>query len=59
MDQSACHGFVRTCRSGHRSLARCPTITDGSPTDTVQISIPKTEAGGSDKLFGRLQVVKP
>jgi hypothetical protein len=39
------------------------TINAGMPndgvTDTVKISIPKTEAGGSGKLFGRLQVVKP
>ncbi len=38
------------------------TVTPGTPsdavTDTVKISIPKTEAGGSGKLFGRLQVVK-
>jgi autotransporter-associated beta strand protein len=39
------------------------TITAGTPsdsvTDTVKISIPKTEAGATGKLFGRLQVVKP
>lgn len=35
------------------------TVTDGSPADTVKISIPKTEAGASGKLFGRLQVTKP
>ena len=35
------------------------TVTPGTPADTVKISIPKTEAGGSGKLFGRLQVVKP
>lgn len=39
------------------------TISAGIPndgvTDTVKISIPKTEAGGSGKLFGRQQVVKP
>ncbi len=38
------------------------SVTAGTPsdavTDTVKISIPKTEAGGSGKLFGRLQVVK-
>ena len=33
------------------------TITDGSPADTVKVSIPKTEASGN-KLFGRLKVVK-
>lgn len=32
------------------------TVTDGTPADTVEISIPKTEALGSGKLFGRLQV---
>jgi autotransporter-associated beta strand protein len=39
------------------------TVSAGTPsdavTDTVKVSIPKTEAGGSGKLFGRLQVVKP
>jgi hypothetical protein len=35
------------------------TVTDGSPADTVKISIPKSEAGASVKLFGRLQVTKP
>jgi fibronectin-binding autotransporter adhesin len=39
------------------------TVSAGTPdnavTDTVKISIPKTEAGGSGKLFGRLQVTKP
>ena len=39
------------------------TVSPGSPddlvTDTVKISIPKTEAGGSGKLFGRLKVEKP
>jgi autotransporter-associated beta strand protein len=39
------------------------TVTPGTPsdavTDTVKVSIPKNEAGGSGKLFGRLQVVKP
>ncbi len=39
------------------------TITPGTPddniTDTVEISIPKSEAGTTGKLFGRLQVVKP
>jgi autotransporter-associated beta strand protein len=38
------------------------TVTAGTPndaaTDTVKVSIPKTEAGGAGKLFGRLQVVK-
>jgi fibronectin-binding autotransporter adhesin len=39
------------------------TVSAGAPsdtvTDTIRISIPKTEADGSGKLFGRLQVVKP
>ncbi len=39
------------------------TVSPGTPndavTDTVKVRIPKTEAGGSGKLFGRLQVVKP
>jgi len=39
------------------------TVTAGTPndavTDTVKVSIPKTEAAGSGKLFGRLKVVKP
>ncbi|MEX1115051.1 MAG: autotransporter-associated beta strand repeat-containing protein [Akkermansiaceae bacterium] len=39
------------------------TVTAGVPspavTDTVKVSIPKSEAGASGKLFGRLQVVKP
>jgi autotransporter-associated beta strand protein len=39
------------------------TVSAGVPsdavTDTVTISIPKTEAGATGKLFGRLQVVKP
>lgn len=39
------------------------TVSAGVPsdivTDTVKISIPKSEAGASGKLFGRLQVVKP
>ncbi len=39
------------------------TVSPGTPnnavTDTVKISIPKTEAGVTGKLFGRLQVVKP
>jgi autotransporter-associated beta strand protein len=34
-------------------------IPDDAATDTVKISIPKSEAGASGKLFGRLQVVKP
>lgn len=33
-------------------------VTDASPADTVTIRIPKTEAGASGKLFGRLQIVK-
>ncbi len=39
------------------------TVSAGTPsdavTDTVKISIPKTEAGVTGKLFGRLQVVQP
>ena len=39
------------------------TVSAGTPddgvTDTVKISIPKTQDGGSGKLFGRLQVTKP
>ncbi|MEX1116948.1 MAG: autotransporter-associated beta strand repeat-containing protein [Akkermansiaceae bacterium] len=39
------------------------TVTAGVPddavTDTVKVSIPKTESGGTGKLFGRLQVTKP
>lgn len=35
------------------------TVTNGSPADTVKISIPKTEAGATGKLFGRLQVTQP
>ncbi|MEX1048448.1 MAG: autotransporter-associated beta strand repeat-containing protein [Akkermansiaceae bacterium] len=39
------------------------TVTAGTPddgvTDTVKISIPKTQAGSTGKLFGRLMVVKP
>lgn len=38
------------------------TVSAGVPddliTDTVKISIPKTQAGSSSSLFGRLQVVK-
>ncbi len=38
------------------------TVSAGTPnnavTDTVKISIPKTESGATGKLFGRLQVVK-
>jgi fibronectin-binding autotransporter adhesin len=34
-----------------------PARRNDGVTDTVKISIPKTEAGGSGKLFGRLQVV--
>ncbi len=38
------------------------TVSPGTPsdsvTDTVKISIPKSEAGSTGKLFGRLQVVK-
>ncbi len=39
------------------------TVTPGTPddnvTDTVEISIPKSEAGAGGKLFGRLQVTRP
>lgn len=39
------------------------TVSPGAPddgiTDTVKISIPKSEAGPGGKLFGRLQVTKP
>jgi hypothetical protein len=39
------------------------TVSPGTPndavTDTVKISIPKTQDGGSGKLFGRVQVTKP
>jgi autotransporter-associated beta strand protein len=39
------------------------TVSAGTPddgvTDTVKVSIPKTEAGGAGKLFGRLKVEKP
>lgn len=34
-------------------------IVDGSPADTVKISIPKSEAGTTGRLFGRLQIVNP
>jgi hypothetical protein len=34
------------------------TVTDGTPADTVKVSIPKSLAPGG-KLFGRLQVTKP
>ena len=33
-------------------------VTDASPADTVTIRIPKSEAGTSGKLFGRLQILK-
>lgn len=35
------------------------TITGGTPTDGVSVSIPKTEAGATGKLFGRLQITQP
>jgi autotransporter-associated beta strand protein len=39
------------------------TVSAGTPdnaaTDTVKVSIPKAEAGGAARLFGRLQVTKP
>jgi autotransporter-associated beta strand protein len=34
-------------------------VPDDATTDTVKISIPKTEAGSYGQLFGRQQVVKP
>ena len=34
------------------------TVTDGTPADTVKVSIPKSTVAPSTKLFGRLQVVK-
>ncbi len=34
------------------------TVTDGSPADTVKISIPKSTVAPETKLFGRLQVTK-
>jgi autotransporter-associated beta strand protein len=39
------------------------SVTQGTPdnnvTDTVEISIPKSEAGTGGRLFGRLQVTRP
>lgn len=39
------------------------SISAGTPddgvTDTVKVSIPKSEAGAGGKLFGRLQVIQP
>ena len=35
------------------------TVTPGTPADGVSISIPKTEAGVTGKLFGRLKVTQP
>jgi autotransporter-associated beta strand protein len=35
------------------------TVTDNGTTETVEISIPKTEAAGTGKLFGRLKVSQP
>jgi hypothetical protein len=62
-----CFGGDRGQLVGHHSLSICYcnlgaatiTITDGSPADTVKISIPKSESGSSSGLFGRLQVAKP
>ena len=34
------------------------SVTDNGSTDSVKVSIPKTEAAPGTKLFGRLQVVK-
>jgi autotransporter-associated beta strand protein len=33
-------------------------VTNGSPADTVTVRIPKSEAGSSGKLFGRIMVEK-
>jgi autotransporter-associated beta strand protein len=34
------------------------TVTDGTPADSVKISIPKATVAPETKLFGRLQVIK-
>lgn len=34
------------------------TVSDGSPVDTVRLSIPKVVAGDGDQLYGRLRVTK-
>ena len=44
---------------GAATITVSPGIPNDAVTDTVKISIPKTEAGASGKLFGRQQVVKP
>ncbi len=54
--------IVIPAASGSVGLATV-TVSAGVPsnsvTDTVMISIPKTEAGATGKLFGRLKVTKP
>jgi autotransporter-associated beta strand protein len=44
---------------GVATITVTPGVPDDGVTDTVKVSIPKSEAGGSGKLFGRLNVVKP
>jgi autotransporter-associated beta strand protein len=44
---------------GVATITVSPGIPNDSVTDTVKISIPITEDGGTGKLFGRLKVVKP
>jgi len=44
---------------GVATITVSPGVPNDAVTDTVKISIPKSEAGASGKLFGRLQVVKP
>lgn len=44
---------------GVATITVSPGIPNDAVTDTVKISIPKTEAGAAGKLFGRQQVVKP
>jgi hypothetical protein len=43
---------------GVATITVTPGIPDDLVTDTVKISIPKSEAGLAEKLFGRLQIVK-
>ncbi len=45
--------------AGAATITISPGTPDNAVTDTVKISIPKSETGGSGKLFGRLQVTKP
>ena len=40
------------------AVATMVSVTDGSPTDTVKIRIPKDAAGEDRKLFGRLSVTR-